>query len=320
MSSNLSMTQLVDEYLAMRRAFGYQLTIAGELLHGFAAFAERTAPGSSLTLDLALGWAQANGGGKRSSAARRLVILRPFARYLRTIDRVTEVPPKGILGPAQHRHIPHIYSDQEVHALLEAANELRPRDGLRPRSVRTYLSLLLCTGMRPPEPLRLTGDDVDFSNHTITIRETKFSKSRIVVVHSTTTEALHAYAVDRDQLVEQPQSPYFFLMDDGSALTHKKAIWAFRRMRRQLGWESKPGQRLPRLYDFRHTFVCRRLLEWYRAGVDVHLAMPSLSTYMGHVKITDTYWYLTGIPELMNVVAARFEQFACGTDGGQRCK
>lgn len=319
MNSADSMTQRVDEYLAMRRAFGYQLSTAGELLHDFARFADRIAPGKTLTSDLALRWAQTTDGAHRSSASRRLVILRPFARYLRILDPLTEVAPKGILGPAQRRCVPHVYNDQQVHDLLEATNGLRPRDGLRPRTVRSYLSLLACTGMRPPEPLRLTRDDIDFSTHTITIRETKFSKSRIVVVHPSATRALQAYARCRDRLVRQPQCPSFFLMDDGTSLTHKKALWAFRRLRRQLGWDSQPGrQRLPRLYDFRHTFVCRRLLEWYREGVDIHVRIPSLSTYLGHGKVTDTYWYVTGIPELMEVVGSRFEQFACGDYGDRR--
>ena len=100
--------------------------------------------------------------------------------------------------------------------------------------------------------------------------------------------------------------------------THKKAMCAFRHLRRQLGWKPQTGQRLPRLYDLRHTFVCRRLLQWYRERIDVHVAMSSLSTYLGHVKVTDTYWYVTGIPELMEVVGSRFEGFACGGDGGQQ--
>jgi integrase len=172
--------------------------------------------------------------------------------------------------------------------------------------------------MRPPEPLKLTRDDIDFRTHAITIRETKFSKSRVIVVHPTATQALQAYARRRDRHVRKPRSPAFFLLDDGTSLTHKKALWAFRHLRHQLGWQAQPGRRLPRLYDLRHTFVCRRLLAWYREGVDVHVAISWLSTYLGHVKVTDTYWYMTGIPELMAVVGSRFEQFVCGDDGGHR--
>jgi len=315
MSITKRMTQHVKEYLALRRAFGFQLSIAGHQLQGFARFADRVALGKPLTIDLALSWAQSSSTGKQSTAARRLLILRPFARYLRMHEPLTEIPPNRILGPAQHRYIPYIYSNQEIRAMLDAATSLRPPGGLRARSFQTYIGLLSCTGMRPPEPLRLTRVDVDFQSQTITVRQTKFSKSRIVVLHPTATEALQEYAQFRDCYLPYPQSPAFFLSDDGSAFSHKKAIWAFSNLRRQLGWLGQPGRRPPRLYDLRHTFVCRRLLAWHQERVDVHVALPSLSTYLGHVKLSDTYWYVTGIPELMNTVSERFERFICGEEG-----
>ena len=174
-----------------------------------------------------------------------------------------------------------------------------------------------CTGMRPPEPLRLCRDDVDLRADTITIRETKFAKSRIVVLHPSTTDALRAYARLRDRRVRKPKCSAFFLLDDGTPLTHRKALRAFRTLRRQMGWESQPVPRPPRLYDLRHSFVCRRLLAWYREGIDVHVSIAALSTYLGHVKVTDTYWYVTGIPELMAVVGKRFERFAKPRNGDE---
>jgi site-specific recombinase XerD len=122
----------------------------------FARFADRTAGGQPLTQELALRWAQSSSTGKQTTAARRLLILRPFTRYLRTLETLTEIPPNRILGPAQYRYIPYIYTDKEIRTLLEAASSLMPRGGLRARSVGTYLRLLFCTGMRPAEPLRLT--------------------------------------------------------------------------------------------------------------------------------------------------------------------
>jgi integrase len=303
------MTAHVRSYLSLRRAFGFRLSIAGGQLQKFATFADSVAPGEPFTVDLALRWAQSSSTGKQVSAARRMLILRPFARYLLTIAPLTEVPPSRILGPAQYRYVPHIYSDEQIRDLLDAAVGLRPLGGLRAQSMKTYIALMACTGMRPPEPLRLSRGDVDFSCHTITVRQTKFSKSRIVVLHPTATKALQEYAHVRDGCAPYPRSSAFFLSDDGSAFTHKKAQWAFCHLRRELGWTKQPGGRCPRLYDVRHTFVCRRLLAWHRDGIDVQVALPSLSTYLGHVKITDTYWYVTGIPELMNTVSAKFERF-----------
>jgi integrase len=317
MTTPRRMTQRVREYLALRRAFGFQLTIAGQQLQRFARFADRVAPGKPLTTEIALRWAQSSLAKKPTSAARRLLLLRPFARYLRTMEPLTEIPPQRLIGRAQYRPTPHIFTVEEIRALLAAADRLRPRGGLRPQSMRAYLSLLLCTGMRPPEPLRLTRADVDWTSHTLTIRRTKFSKSRIVVLHRTATQALQAYARARDRHVPLPQSDAFFLGDDGRALTVTKARWAFCRLRRQLGWTQQSDCRRPRLYDLRHTFVCGRLLAWYQAGVDVDVAFPALSTYLGHVKVTDTYWYVTAVPALMQTISARFERFLGTRSGGR---
>ena len=309
MRKTTRMTEHVEAYLSLRRTFGFYLNIAGQVLQAFARFADREAAGKPFTVELALRWAQSSSTGKQITAARRLLLLQPFARYLRTVDPLAEVLPKRLLGPAQYRYIPHVYSDGEIQALLGAATDLRPRAGLRAQSVLTYLGLLACTGMRPREPLRLTRADVDLQANVLTVRQTKFSKSRIVIVDATAASALREYASLRDRRVSSPQSAAFFLSDDGSPLTYRKALGAFQYLRRKLGWVKKQGYHLPRLYDLRHSFVCRRLLAWHRDGVDVQVVLPSLSTYLGHVKVTDTYWYVTAIPDLMNTVSERFERF-----------
>src|SRR4051812_42038807 len=192
------MTEHVQAYLSLRRAFGFHLSIAGQVLQSFARFADREAPGKPFSVELALRWAQSSPTGKQVSAARRLLILQPFARYLRTVEPVTEVLPKRLLGPAQYRYIPHIYTDVEIQALLEEAASLSSPGGLRARTVQTYLGLLACTGMRPQEPLRLTRADVDLPANVLTVRQTKFSKSRLVPLNPTAANALREYAHTRD--------------------------------------------------------------------------------------------------------------------------
>lgn len=307
------MTDHVRDYLALRRAFGYQLYIAGEELHRFAAFADKAAPGNPLTVDLALRWAQSSPTGKQTTAACRLRVVRPFSRYLKTIEPLTEVLPLRLLGPAQHRRTQHIYTDDEIRALLRAARTLRPVHGLRPHTTATYLSLLACTGMRPSEPLRLSRDDVDLRSRIITLRQTKFSKSRIVVLHSTAARALETYVRARDHAIPHPTSSAFFLCNHTRAFRYGEARRAFGYLVGHLGWKARLPR--PRLYDFRHTFVCRQLLDWYKNGADVNLMMPPLSTYLGHAKITHTYWYVTAIPELMEIAGARFENCLVGSEG-----
>ncbi len=237
---------------------------------------------------------------------------------MRVVDPHVEIPSPGLIAPAHLRKQPHIYGDGELHELLAATSRLRPVHGLRPITLRAYLGLLACTGLRPPEPLRLSRDDVDLAGGTLTVRETKFRKSRLVPLHQSAACALRAYARARDRHEPRPRSPAFFLLDGGHDLTPRKARTAFRRLRRELGWAASPNRAAPRLYDLRHTFVCRRVLGRYVEGRDVHAAVASLATYLGHVKVTDTYWYLSAIPELMAQAAVRFERFSGQAEGDGR--
>jgi integrase len=314
-----SMAERVAAYLGARRALGFALQIEGQQLERFACFADAQGHHGPLTLDLALAWANAPKNPSAIGPARRLELLRPFARYCALFEPETAVPPSHLLGPAHRRVAPHIYSAQEVADLLDAAGQLGPPDGLRPITVRCLLGLLAATGLRVSEALHLTCAEVDLIEGVLTIRETKFRKSRYVPLHPTTQAALADYVESRRHRVAWPQDPAFFLFDEGRGVRYGQIHYAFACLRERLGWDRRPaGGPLPRLYDLRHTFACRRLLAWYAEGVDVHWAIPHLATYLGHRKVSDTYWYLTGIPELMAVAAERFERLAAtGTEEGQ---
>lgn len=315
--NDLSMAERVNTYLGARRALGFALRIEGQQLERFARFAEAHGHREPLTLDLALAWANAPKNASTIGPARRLELLRPFARYCALFEPETEIPPSGLLGPGHRRVAPHIYSVQEVKDLLAAAGQLSPPDGLRPITVRCLLGLLAATGLRVSEALHLTCADVDLTQGVLTIRETKFRKSRYVPLHPTTQAALANYADSRCHRVPSPQEPAFFLFDDGRGVKYEQLHYAFTCLREILGWDQRPTRSLPRLYDLRHTFACRRLLAWYAEGVEVHWAIPHLATYLGHRKVSDTYWYLTGIPELMGVAAERFEHLATAGMEGQ---
>jgi integrase len=301
---------LALHYLADRRALGFALRIAGKRLLAFARFADGRCPAPPLTLSTAVAWARAAKRASPITWARRLEIVRPFARYLRQFDPATEVPPGSLFGPAHRRLAPRIYTAEELHALLGEARRLGPREGLRPAAVATILGLLACTGLRVSEALGLSRDDVDLDTGLLRIRETKFCKSRLVPFHHSAAVALGRYADLRDRRVPRPASPAFFLVAKDAALTYSKLRTAFRRLRFRLGWEPRPGNRPPRVHDLRHTFACRRLLQWHDEGLDVEAHLYDLSTYLGHSKVTDTYWYLSGFPELMDLVGRRFERFA----------
>jgi integrase len=291
----------------LRRSLGFALVSQGPIVLDFARWADRDSGEASLTIDLAVSWAMS--GRSPTTASRRLNIVRGFARYCAGRDPTTEVPSAGLLGPATRRKPPHIYSDAELSDLLRAAAKLRPIDGLRPHTYMTLFALLASTGLRVSEGRRLMCSDVDLDRGLLTVRESKFHKSRLVPLHQTSLEPLRRYAVHREDY-RVPRSEFFFRTEFSPCLTLNAVETAFWRLRRELGWTAEGRARLPRIHDLRYTFVARRLMRWYEAGIDVHRKIAHLATYLGHVEVSGTYWYLTAMPELLAVAGRRFESLA----------
>ncbi len=310
MSKWSSMQERVESYLRARRSVGYTLHIEGAQLQRFARFADHRGHRGHITVDLAVAWAIDSRKSHQLGRARRLEVVRSLARYCIIFEHETEIPPSHLLGPTHRRLTPHIYSDREIDQLLDMANGLRPKQGLRPVTMHCLLGLLAATGLRISEALRLSRNDVNLHQGLLQVRKTKFRKSRYVPLHPMVCDVVSNYADFRDQRLPVVQNSAFFLLDDGHTLRYRQVLYAFHQIRVQLGWDASSCGRKPRLYDLRHTFVCRRLLAWYEEGVDVDRMMPLLSTYLGHAKVSDTYWYITGIPALMTIVAARFEDQA----------
>lgn len=309
MNESTSLTSLAEQYLKYRRDLGFQLKIEGEQVLAFAAYADRSGHKGAISTELALMWAQLPEGVSRLYHARRLEVVRCFAKYAAIFDEATEIPARGLLGKAHRRVQPHIYSEEEMRQLMQAASGLSPTGGLRPRTYVTLFGILAGTGLRISEALGLNRNDVDLGQAVLTIIETKFHKSRLVPLHPSSVSHLRDYAQFRDEYHRAPVSEKFLLSERGRGLNYSTVRTTFRTLCNSLGWKGSSGSRRPRLYDFRHTFACRRLLGWYRDGTDLNHAVLALSTYMGHEKLTDTYWYLTGIPELMQVAGERFRFF-----------
>jgi len=310
MTSAPTMVELVADYLALRRQLGFALHSTGLQLLGFARYADESGHRGPLTVELAVRWARLPEAASPSWWARRLLCVRGFAQHRSLFDPETEVPPAGLLGPLSRRPTPHIYSDPEIAALLRVAAELGPASGLRPHTYVTLLGLLLVAGLRISEALRLEREDVDLTCGVLTIRRTKFRKSRLVPVHRSTVLALTAYARRRESLHPHAVSGTFFLTERGRPLCASSVASTFGALRRKLGWSPPLEGRRPRLHDLRHTMAVRTVLRWYQEGAEaVDRKLPVLSTYLGHVEVCDTYWYLTAVPELMALAAARFQAF-----------
>ena len=310
MNDPSTMVGRVQQYVKYRQGLGWKMSVQSKELLRFARFADSIGHCGPLTTELALRWARSAEGCTRLYQSRRLETVRCLAKYLQVFEPGTEIPPRGILGPAHRRVQPHVYTPEEIAALLKAAALLPPIEGIRPRTYVALIGLMASTGVRTCEALNLERNDLDFSTGVLTIRCTKFRKSRLLPLHPSASKQLKSYAVFRDSYHSKSACPRFLLSQRGGPLLPSVVHWTFGKLRRQAGLESREKRRAPRLYDLRHTFACRRLLEWYREGRDVNQVISWLSTYLGHAKVTDTYWYLTGIPELMEIAAQRFEHYA----------
>lgn len=308
MKSRQSIVEQVQEYLKFRRSCGYQLESPGKELMLFARYAALAGHNGPLTTELAVRWAKLPQDADPRYWANRYEIVRRFAEYRFLFDPATEIPPKGLLGPSKRRLSPHIYSDGEIAAFLQAASQLAPTDGLHPRTYVTMFGLLVSTGLRISEALNLSRQDADLRTGVLTIRETKFRKSRLVPVHPSTLQALRRYIKLRDSYHPGTRSKTFFLSEKGTPLNYRGVLYIFIKLSRKLGWRGRDKK--PRLHDFRHTFAVRRLLKWYEEGANLDQKILALSTYLGHVQVTDTYWYLSAVPELLAIVSDKFENFA----------
>ncbi|MCC7218257.1 MAG: tyrosine-type recombinase/integrase [Burkholderiales bacterium] len=304
MNAPVSIAARVEAYLAERRRAGFALTIAGTQLAAFARFADGLGHRGPLTLALAVQWACSSRDHRALTAARRIEVLRGFARYCQRDEPSTVIPPRRLFGPAHRRLRPHIYTEAEIARLIATTNKLHPPGGLRGASCAAIIGLMTASGLRISEATRLERADVDLEHGRLLIRQTKYGKSRWVPLHPTTVDALARYAARRDADSHAARRTAFFVFDYSRAASTHGVQYAFQFLRRAIG-PARGGHPAPRLHDLRHTFVCRRLEQWYREGRDLDRHVLTLSTYVGHAKVTDTYWYVTATPELLALAAGR---------------
>lgn len=299
---------MLDEYLAVRRSLGYELREQAFCLRKFVAFAD-TEGTDHITTDLALRWATQSAHVQPATRAGRLGMVRRFAKWCSASDPRTEVPPEGLLPHKYRRMRPYIYSDDEIDKVVEAASQLPSPKRLRAHTYSTVFGLLAVTGMRVSEAVALNRRHVDLEDGILTVRRTKFGRSRFVPVHPTTCDSLREYAERRDRVVAVYFTDAFFASERGTRITGCSTRYNFAKVSRQVGLRKPAGGcrhgRGPRLHDMRHRFAVRTLLDWYRAGLDVERELPKLATYLGHVHVNDTYWYLEAVPELLELATAR---------------
>jgi site-specific recombinase XerD len=282
---------------------GYKLIGEGLLLAGLVTFIDE-AGASTITTALAVAWTT-KVNGSAAYLARRMRVARGFARYLHALGRNGEIPPADLFPAGKHRPVPYIYSSDDVLALMAAAATLRP--ALRAATLETLVGLLAATGMRVSEAMALDVDDVDWPGRALTVRNSKYGKSREVLVHQSTVCALGAYGSQRDRLAPKRRARSFFVSSRGTRLSHQTVQPTFRQLLHLAGLEQPSGSPQPKVHGLRHSFAVDTLISWYRDDNDVAVRMPLLSTYLGHVDPRATYWYLSAVPELLALAADRLE-------------
>ena len=259
MSARVSLQARVEQYLAERRQLGFELDNMGHRLASFARHVANVGHHGPLTVELMADWArQAKAGhGDRATLARRLKMLRPFTAWLRQFDPATEVPDEAVFGRVPGRMTPHVYREPEIVELLAAARQLGPVGGLRPAVMETLFGLIACTGLRISEALDLLDADVDLSAGVLTIRQSKFGKTRLVPLHPSAVEALARYRTLRSRHVRTtPELPFFVASRGqllGRAVGDGQVHRVFGELRRQLGWVDRGSHGTPRIHDLRHN-------------------------------------------------------------------
>jgi integrase/recombinase XerD len=296
-------------YLSMRRALGYKLARAEKLLGLFLAWLEDRGE-QTITTDLALRWATLPPATDSNWHAQRLSVVRGFAEHLHGLESAHEAPPPDLLPQRPRRAVPYLYADAEVLALMNATSVIPTPH--RAATMRTLIGLLAVTGMRIGEAIRLDLADIDQVRGLLTIRDTKFGKSRELAVDQTTIRAVREYLRRRDRPVPTEPTTAVLTSAAGTRLIYCNVHLAFKRIVAHAGLRPRSGACRPRAHDLRHTFAVNTLLDAYRAGADIPARLALLCTYLGHVNPGSTYWYLQAAPELLAVAAEHLERFEDG--------
>jgi integrase len=299
--------QALADYLTMRRALGYKMDKAERLLGQFVAFAEDRGE-THVRTETALAWATQPAGAAAIWTSRRLAEVRLFARHLRALDAVTEVPPDDLLPARGRRATPYLYTPQEVAALMRATAILR---GSHVQATyRTLIGLLAATGMRVGEAIGLDRDDFDAGCGMVTIRHGKFGKSRALPLYPTTVAALEDY-LRRDDRPRERNTPTLLISSRGKRLRYGTVQPIFQKLLHHCGIAPRSATCRPRIHDLRHSFAVSTIVDDYRSG-DPGSRLAILSTYLGHADPGDTYWYLSAAPELLILAGERLERHLGG--------
>jgi len=310
MTGNRILLQL-NNYIEYKNSLGFKIKHEESVLRNFVRFTLSNNYNGPLTREIVLDWI-ASGNQSDKTMGRKIEAIRPFSKYVTVFDDEADAIYGQIYKNVRDRPVPYIYSEDEVVQLMDNCRNLYSPDGIRARTVAIVIGLLWSTGLRPSEPTKLTIEDVDLRNNILHIKETKFSKERYVPIDISIAKRLSDYKswIEHKIGVLSPES-FFFYTTSGVPLSARSLSYAFSMIRCCI--DAKPlGYPYVRLYDFRHTVACNTIRRWMEQGIDVNANLFVLSTYMGHVKPEDTYWYLSATPGTLALSCSKFEKMFGG--------
>lgn len=306
----------VESYIAYKNGLGVPMVSEGSTMRQFARYADSVGHEGPITVDIAVEWARSGVNHAEGYEIKRYEMARRVHEYACALEGIPATLPPGLIGKSCNRITPYIFTDEEMSLLVHAASRLYvQQDPMKPLAYGTVIGLLRATGMRPNETLSLDDSDFDADKGTLRIRKGKNNRERLVPLDGTTVEALIRYRSRRDELRDGSDCPKLFVVNGDKGVRLANLEHSFCEIRcvllgRGEVWERRP----PRIYDIRHTYAVSTILSWHESGEDVNAMLPVLATYMGHKKISETYWYLTGTPELLQVACDAFERIAKGGD------
>ncbi len=287
----------IYEFVGQKNILGFPYVESSRILRDFDRFClNKFSDKKELTKEICLTWAIRKETEGNNTFRNRLMPVREFARYLNRRGETAYILPSGFAKKG-NRHIPHIYSEEEILALWEVLDHIKPRKNypIRHFVIPTFFRLLYCCGLRPCEARKLRTIDVDFKKGRINILESKAFKSRIVMMADDVTQTCYQYESKVANLM--PGREFFFPDSKGNIYSKKWLEKPFRSAKLQANI-GQSGEHIPRLYDFRHTFATHRLYQWMHEGKDINAMLPYLSAYMGHEQLSDTYYYVHLVPGL----------------------
>jgi integrase len=297
----------LTDYIDLRRRLGFKLESQAAVLRRLDTYVHRRRYRGQLTQAFVLAFATASSTVSRTECWRRYQFVRHFTEYLSAFDPTTpRLDPKALRNVNERPPV-HVYTEIEIGRLLREARGVSPKHPVRGVTLHAMIGLAASTGLRIGEVVRLDNGDVDLERGVLTIRRTKFKKDRLVPIHPTVATMLRGYVIEREAACRRSRSPAFFVSMRSGRFARNTIEGAFKVVAVRAGLR-RPTGKGPSFHGLRHRFAVRRLIAWYEDGVDVQGMLPTLATYLGHARYSDTAYYLNATSELLAVAAARYHR------------